>query len=88
MKVKNQVHFFTHVSPPDQALVTFSNKGMEWWHGSKSKPSWALLYVHIKWLDDCLEAAWGQNQASPEQLHNICMADVTNLEVYLGWLRA
>jgi len=88
MKVKNQVHFFTHVSPPDQALVTFCNKGMERRHGSKSKPSWALSYVHIKWINDCLESAWEKNRHSPVQLHNICMAGVANLEGYLGWLRA
>jgi hypothetical protein len=35
-----------------------------------------------------LDAAWLQNQANPEQLHNICMAGVANLEGYLGWLRA
>jgi hypothetical protein len=61
MKVKQRVHFYPYVFPPDEAMVSFAMKGMEPRLGSTSKPSLALLYMHIKWLNDSLGGHLPQN---------------------------
>jgi hypothetical protein len=86
MKVKNRVSFFPHVLPPDAAMMTFATKGMERRLGHSSKPSWALSYVHIKWMDDQFKFAWGMAGSAPER-HDIAVAATANLLAYLGWLR-
>ena len=86
MKVKNQVSFFPFVLAPDSAMLTFATKGMERRLGHSSKPSWALSYVHIKWLDDQFHIAWGRARSKAEQ-HDIAIAATANLLAYLGWLR-
>jgi hypothetical protein len=86
MKVKNRVSFFPHVLPPDAAMMTFATKGMERRLGHSSQPSWALSYVHIKWLDDQFESAWRRARSESER-HDIVIAGTANLLAYLGWLR-
>lgn len=86
MKVKNRVGFFTHVMPPDAAMLSCATKGMERRLGNSSKPSWALSYVHIKWMDTHLESAW-HNATSADDRHDIVIAATVNLLAYLGWLR-
>jgi hypothetical protein len=86
MKSKSHVSFQSHVTPPDSAMLTFATKGMERRLGSHSKPSWALLHVHIKWIDDCLHEAW-QNAPTTSDCHNLAIAGFANLMFYLGWLR-
>jgi hypothetical protein len=55
MKFNQRVHFYPYALPPDKTMVVFATKGMELRLGSTSKPSWALPYIHIKWLNDSLE---------------------------------
>jgi hypothetical protein len=86
MKVKQRVGFFPFVLPPDAAMVTFASKGMERRLGHSSKPSWALSYVHIKWMDDQFELAW-LLASSEDERHDIAIAATANLLAYLGWLR-
>jgi hypothetical protein len=86
MKVKNRVGFFPHVLPPDAAMVTFATKGMERRLGHSSQPSWALSYIHIKWLNDQFELAWTL-ASTPAEQHDIAIAATANLLAYLGWLR-
>jgi hypothetical protein len=67
-------------------MLTFASKGMERRLGNHSKPSWALSYVHIKWIDDCLDEAWNHAPAASDR-HNLVIAGFCNLMAYLGWLR-
>ena len=87
MKVKSRLQFFPHVLPPDAAMLTCATKGMERRLGNTSIPSWALSYVHIKWIDDKLEEGWRSSALDEDRRHDFTIAGVANLLAYLGWLR-
>jgi hypothetical protein len=86
MKVKTRLNFYAHVLPPDSAMMSFAAKGMERRLGQTSKPSWAISYVHLKWMDDKLEAGWHMAHTRHER-HDFTIAATANLLAYLGWLR-
>jgi hypothetical protein len=72
MKVKNQVNVFTHVSLPDQALVTFLNKGIERRH-----PSWLQKQAKLGTFTSTssrLTTVWNQ-LGSRTNTPNICLGD-------------
>jgi hypothetical protein len=85
MKTKSRISIHPHVTPPDSAMLTFASKGMERRLGSHSKPSWALLHIHIAWIDDCLDTAWKMASTQAER-HDLSIAGFANLMFYLGWL--
>jgi hypothetical protein len=87
MKVKQWVHFYPYVLPPDKAMVSFATKGMERCLGSTSQPScWALSYIHIKWLNGFLEDVYHKVQ-DVGLCQNMTMVAVANLIAYPGWLQ-
>jgi hypothetical protein len=73
MKVKEQVHFYPYIMPPNEAIVLFATKGMERQLGSASKPSWALLYIHIKSLNYSLKGIYHKTQDAGHQ-HEVTVA--------------
>jgi hypothetical protein len=86
MKIKNRLNFHMHVLPPDEAMLSFATKGMERRLGQTSKPSWALSWVHIKFMDEQFEIGWELAQPQDDR-HDIAIAAAANLMAYLGWLR-
>jgi hypothetical protein len=75
-----------YVLPNEESLATFASKGMSRRLGTEVKPSWALSFCHILYIDRRLCDA--VNTASSEgSRHKLICAGLANLLGYLGWLR-
>jgi hypothetical protein len=83
---QRRMQIAAYVSPTDESTNVFTYKGLERRLGNNPQASWALSYVHIKYLDSRLEEAFHLAASRPEQ-HDIVVAGCSNLFFYLGWLR-
>jgi hypothetical protein len=67
--------------------MTFATKGMARRIGSTAtKPSWALSFIHIEYIDRRLREAY-QGAKTREAKYEFSCAGFANLLDYLGWLR-
>jgi hypothetical protein len=76
-----------YVVPKEESLATFATKGMSRRLGTEVKPSWALSFVHIVYLDKRFWEALSMAR-SPNYRHELILAGLANLLAYLGWLRS
>jgi hypothetical protein len=56
------------VSPSEEATMTFATKGMARRIGTVTKPSWALSFIHIEYIDRRLRNTYRRAQ-TPEEKH-------------------
>jgi hypothetical protein len=61
------------VSPSEEATTTFATKGMARRLGTSTKPSWALSFIHIAYIDQRLREAY-RTASSPEAQHEYACA--------------
>jgi hypothetical protein len=83
---QRRMHIADYVSPTDESTNVFTFKGLERRLGHNPQASWALSYVHIKYLDTHLEEAY-QHAMTHDDRHDLVVAGSSNLFFYLGWLR-
>jgi hypothetical protein len=76
----------SYVLPNEESLATFATKGMSRRLGTDVKPSWALSFIHIAYLDKRFREALSTAR-SPAYRHELILAGLANLLAYLGWLR-
>jgi hypothetical protein len=77
----------SYVVPNEESLATFATKGMSRRLGTDVKPSWALSFCHIAYIDKCLKEAL-KIASSPDYRHELICAGLANLIAYFGWLRS
>jgi len=78
-------HFFSpHVPPPEELVSTVQTGGMARRMGDHPQPSWALQFVHIKFINDQLEHACqlAPTEGAQREIANAGAANV------LSWLAA
>jgi hypothetical protein len=75
-----------YVLPNEESLATFATKGMSRRLGTEVKPSWALSFGHISYIDNRLRDALKSVCSQSSRRELIC-AGIANLYGYLGWLR-
>jgi hypothetical protein len=75
------------VSPTDEIGTTFCAKGMARRMGTETKQSWAISHIHISYINDHLEEAYGK-ATTDEDRHEIACAGSSNLMAYVGWLQS
>jgi hypothetical protein len=77
-----------YVSPTDESTNVFTCKGLEQWLGNNPQASWALSYVHIKYIDTHLAEAYQERVLTWEDQHDLAVFGCSNLffrgEVYKG----
>jgi hypothetical protein len=83
---QRRMQIAAYVSPTDESTNVFTQKGLERRLGNNPQASWALSYVHIKYIDVHLEGAFTRATTISAQ-HDIAVAGCSNLFFYLGWLR-
>jgi hypothetical protein len=76
-----------YVLPNEESLATFATKGMSRRLGTEVKPSWALSFCHVAYIDRRLQEAL-RIATSKEFRHELVCAGLANLTAYLGWLRS
>jgi hypothetical protein len=69
-----------------ESMTMFATKGMARRLGTQTKPSWALSYVHIAYMNATFHEAW-PTAKSVNYRHEIACTATANLLGYLGWLR-
>ena len=85
-KVQRRHLFSSHVPPPEELASTLQSSGMARRMGTGTKQSWALQWVHVKFIDDQLEHAW--NTALDDSTRReIANAGTCNLTLWLGMFR-
>jgi hypothetical protein len=77
----------SYVLPNEESLATFATKGMSRRLGTDVKPSWALSFCHIAYIDNRLKEAL-KTGSSKEFWHELICAGLANLNAYFGWLRS
>ena len=73
--------------PTDEMAYTLCTRGMATRIGTHSKPSFALLYRHVTYLDKDLNERYLQAH-SPVLRRELATAAFANLMLFLGWLRS
>jgi hypothetical protein len=74
------------ISPTDSLHFTMQAKGMTSRMGTASKPSWALSYVHVAYINTALDTAFLLSNEQDVR-HELAVAAYVNLGAYPGWLR-
>ena len=73
--------------PTDDAAFTAFAKGLSIRTGTESNPSKSLLFRHIQYLDQHLEARY-HLELDPYLAHELALAGTFNATTWLGWLRS
>jgi len=83
-KIQKRHFFLPYVPPPEELVSTVQARGMARRMGDHPQPSWALQFVHIKFINDQLEHAY---QLAPTEgsRREIANDGATNV---LSWLAA
>ena len=87
VKVDGGVCYAPVTPPTSTQSYTMCVKGMLRRMGDEATPSWALAFVHIRYLDWALNNAYEQATDAPHR-HELACAGAANLIGYLGWLRS
>ena len=83
---QRRIQIADYVSPTDESTNVFTHKGLERRLGNNPQASWALSYIHIKYIHVHLARAYSRATTLSAQ-HDIAVAGCSNLFFYLGWLR-
>lgn len=71
----------------DSAAFSFFSSGLQARLGDEARPSVALLFRHVAWLDRDLRERYASAR-SPMNRWQLALAGFANLLLWLGWLRA
>ena len=86
LRDQRSIRFVPHAIPTDELMYTLQNSGMARRMGDTSRPSWALQFCHIQFIDQQLNTAY-ETATLLSDKHELAAAGAANLILWLGMLR-